>query len=138
VHPQFPRSPDRCNTDTRAQREAREEQRRQWEEQARLWRIAEEKARRLKEFKDNFVVEATAWQQYQEARAYLDHLKHQVPESPEALPAVSAAWLAQAEVSVEQLNPGPQRTQLLLKGYESPESRAPFGETVVSIYPGYG
>ena len=112
---------------TRAQREAREEQRRQWEEQARLSRIAAEKARRLKEFKDNFVVEATAWQQYQEARAYLDHLKRQVPESPEALPAVSAAWLAQAEMSVEQLDPGAHRIQRLLKGYESSEWRAPFG-----------
>jgi hypothetical protein len=123
---------------TRAQREAREEQRRQWEEQARLWRIAEEKERRLKEFKDNFVTEAAAWQQYLEARAYLDHLKRHVPESPEALPSVSAAWLAQAEVSVEQLNPAAQRIQRLLKGYESSEWRAPFGDPIVSSYPGFG
>ncbi len=122
----------------RAQREAREEQQRQWEEKARLWRIAEEKARRLKEFKDNFITEAAAWQRYQQARVYLDHLKRQVPESPEALPAVSAAWLAQAEVSVEQLNPAAQRIQRLLKGYESSEWRAPFGDPIVSSYPGFG
>jgi hypothetical protein len=122
----------------RAQREAREEQRRKWEEDARLSRIAAEHSRRLKEFKDNFVVEAAAWQRYQEARAYLDHLKRDLSEFPEVLPAVSAAWLAQAEVSVEGLNPGIKRVQRLLNGYESSEWRAPFGDPIVSSYPGFG
>ena len=122
----------------RAEREAREEQRRKWEEEARLSQMAAEQARRLKAFKDNFVTEATAWQRYQEARAYLDHLKRQVPDSPEVLPAASAAWLAQAEVSVEQLNPGTKRIQRLLNGYESPDWLAPFGESIVPSYPGFG
>ena len=59
-------------------------------------------------------------------------------DSPEVLPAVSAAWLAQAEVSVEQLNPGAKRIQRLLNGYESPDWLAPFGESIVPSYPGFG
>lgn len=46
--------------------------------------------------------------------------------------------MAQAEVSVEQLNPGTKRIQRLLTGYESPEWRAPFGDPIVSNYPGFG
>jgi hypothetical protein len=75
-------------------------------------------------------------QRYQEARAYLDHLKRDLSESSEALPAVSAAWLAQAEVSVEELNPGAKRVQRLLNGYEPSEWRAPFGDPIVWSYPG--
>ena len=53
------------------------------------------------------------------------------------LQAPSAAWLAQAEVSVEQLNPGAKRIQRLLNGYESPDWLAPFGESIVPSYPGF-
>ena len=122
----------------RAEREAQEEQRRKWEEEARLSRIAAEKARRLKAFKDSFVTESAAWKRYQEARAYLNHLQRQMRDSTEVLPAGSAAWLAQAEVLVEQLNPAANRIQRLLNGYVSPDWLAPFGESIVPSNPGFG
>ena len=122
----------------RAEREAREEQQRTWEEQSHLSRIAAEKTRRLQAFNGNFVAEAAAWSRYQEARAYLDHLMRHVPQQPQTLPGVSLAWLAQAEEAVEQLNPGIERMGRLLDGYLSPDWLAPFGETIVSSHTRFG
>lgn len=115
----------------RSIREALAAQRRHWEEESKRHQIEAEKARRLKAFTDNFVVEASAWARYQQARAYLELLKSAVTTEHRSLPLPSQAWLEQAERSIGALNPADSRVHRLLAGYEPSEWLAPFGETVV-------
>lgn len=115
----------------RALRKEREEQRRRWEKEAQLLRMAADRARRDKAFRDSFEKEAAAWHKHQQASAYLEHLKSKLAMHSAELPSAGVDWLSYAELAVAQLNPSPERVRRLIEGYEPPGWLAPFGDPIV-------
>ena len=89
----------------RARKDYWAEQRRQWADAEQQRHAAAEKARRIKEFRDRFLAEATAWAQHQQAMDYLLCLKAGLPEDLKDLSAESIAWLDEAERAVQALDP---------------------------------
>lgn len=113
-------------------REAREAQRRHWEEQARLAAIEREEARRIEQFRTLFSEEAAGWRAFRGARAYLKHLESalEVAEADGSLTPYAAEWLATARSVVARMDPSLHRLERLLKGESPPEYLAPFGSPV--------
>lgn len=110
-------------------RQEREEQKRRWEEQARIRAEEEARARRRAAFRDAFALEAQGWERHKVAVAYLAHLRQRLAAAAPA-PEVSAKWLAQAEQALADLDPTELRVELLRAGCE-PDWASDFGKKLV-------
>jgi hypothetical protein len=107
----------------------RAEEHRRWQEQERIRQELETQARRRAAFREAFATEAAGWQRHQAAAEYLAHLRKALGE-PGQLPELSVQWLAHAEQAVADLDPTPQRVELLHQGVK-PDWSSPFGQRLV-------
>jgi hypothetical protein len=110
-------------------RQEREEQKRRWEEQARIRAEEEARVRRRAAFRDAFAQEAQGWERHKVAVAYLAHLRQRLAAAA-PVPEVSAKWLAQAEQALADLDPTELRVELLRAGCE-PDWASDFGKKLV-------
>jgi hypothetical protein len=110
-------------------RREREEQRRRWQEEARLAELARERQRRRQHFLDKLHEEANSWSAHREIQEYVDHLRQHLG-SADALPPASLEWIELAEELAKAVDPTSKRLQLLREGITGYDYYMPFGRSV--------